>query len=90
MDKSLIIREPETAIELDAMFDLRWRVLRKPWDLSKGSEKDSLEEKTIQIIAIIGNKVVGLPDYREIHRKWGKFVIWPLIRNIKGQASGSK
>lgn len=59
MDKSLIIREPETAIELDAMFDLRWRVLRKPWDLSKGSEKDSLEEKTIQIIAIIGNKVVG-------------------------------
>lgn len=59
MEKSLIIREPGTAAEHDAMYELRWRVLRSPWNQPKGSEKDDLEEKAVHIIAISENKVVG-------------------------------
>ena len=59
MKKSLSIREPEIAVERDAMFDLRWKVLRKQWNQPKGSEKDDLEDKTIHMIAITGKKVVG-------------------------------
>jgi N-acetylglutamate synthase-like GNAT family acetyltransferase len=54
-----IIREPETMAEREAMFDLRWKVLRKPWNQPKGSEKDEIEDKTIPIIAIYEDKVVG-------------------------------
>jgi N-acetylglutamate synthase-like GNAT family acetyltransferase len=59
MKETLSIREPEATTEWDAMFDLRWRVLRKPWNQPKGSEKDDLEDKAIHIIAIIGKRVVG-------------------------------
>ena len=59
MKKLLIIREPETVTECDAMFDLRWKVLRKPWNQPKGSEKDDLEDITTHIIALREKKVVG-------------------------------
>ena len=59
MKKLLIIREPETVAECDAMFDLRWKVLRKPWNQPKGSEKDDLEDITTHIIALREKKVVG-------------------------------
>jgi N-acetylglutamate synthase-like GNAT family acetyltransferase len=59
MKNPLIIREPETTAEREAMFDLRWKVLRKPWNQPKGSEKDELEDKTLPIIAKYENKVVG-------------------------------
>jgi len=34
---------PQSAAEWDAYFDLRWRVLREPWQQPRGSEKDDIE-----------------------------------------------
>ena len=36
-------RSPQTATDWDRYFDLRWRVLRGPWNQPRGSERDDLD-----------------------------------------------
>ena len=36
-------RSPQTPAEWEEYYDLRWRVLRAPWDQPRGSEKDDRE-----------------------------------------------
>ncbi len=59
MRSDIEIRKPETKQEFDKYFDLRWQVLRKPWSQPKGSEQDEMDEDSIHIMAIIGDKVIG-------------------------------
>jgi len=40
----LQISKPETPEQWGEYFDLRWRVLRAPWDQPRGSEKDEFDE----------------------------------------------
>ena len=46
----LSAKEPATRAEWDSYFDLRWRVLRKPWNQPRGSEQDSLEDKSFHLM----------------------------------------
>lgn len=39
----VVIKTPLTREEFKAYYDLRYRVLREPWGLPKGSEKDDFE-----------------------------------------------
>ena len=55
----MIIRSPQTRDEFFRYYDLRWRILREPWNQPKGSEQDELEGQAIHIIAIDGDKIVG-------------------------------
>lgn len=55
----MIIRSPQTEKEFLEYYDLRWRILRAPWNQSKGSEKDELENQSIHLIAIENNKIIG-------------------------------
>jgi N-acetylglutamate synthase-like GNAT family acetyltransferase len=55
----MIVRVPLTDEEFDKYYDLRWRILRAPWNQPKGSEKDELEGKSIHIIAINEGEIVG-------------------------------
>ena len=43
------IYEPKTKADFDKYYDLRWRILRKPWNQPEGSEKDELEGESIHI-----------------------------------------
>lgn len=36
--------KPETPEQFDEYFDLRWRILRAPWDRLRGAEKDEFDE----------------------------------------------
>jgi len=59
MSNTLIIRQPSKEEEFEAMYELRWRVLRKPWNQPKGSEKDDLENQSFPFIAISDEKIIG-------------------------------
>ncbi len=59
MENKIVIREPKTEEEFQRYYNLRWRILRKPWDLPKGSERDEMDEESIHIMAIQGTNVVG-------------------------------
>ena len=54
----ITIKQPETEKEFEAYYDLRWRVLRKPWQQPKGSEKDELEDESFHIMACDENNNV--------------------------------
>ena len=50
---SLIV--PETPLDRRRYFDLRWRVLREPWQQPRGSERDDRDDESIHLM-IRGSK----------------------------------
>ena len=55
----MIIKSPQTRDEFFRYYDLRWRILRAPWNQPKGSEQDDLEGQAIHIIAVEVDRFVG-------------------------------
>ena len=46
--------------QFEKYYELRWEILRKPWNQPRGSERDDMEDKAIHIMACDGNKIVGV------------------------------
>ncbi len=44
------VLNPETNADFEKYFELRWRILRKPWGQAKGTEKDELDESTYHVM----------------------------------------
>lgn len=44
------IYEPKSEEDFEKYYDLRWRILRRPWDQPRGSEKDGLEDKSLHVM----------------------------------------
>jgi GNAT superfamily N-acetyltransferase len=59
MAKVEILR-PQTAEDFEKYYDLRWRILRKPWNQPRGSEKDEFDEKAFHIMALADGQIVGV------------------------------
>ncbi|MGA7801329.1 MAG: GNAT family N-acetyltransferase [Gammaproteobacteria bacterium] len=47
----LRIVEPGTPAEFDRYYELRWRVLRAPWDQPRGSERDASDASAVHLMA---------------------------------------
>jgi N-acetylglutamate synthase-like GNAT family acetyltransferase len=57
----MIIRSPVSPEEFDQYFQLRWEILRRPWNQPKGSEIGTDEDVCIHVMAIIeSGEVVGV------------------------------
>ncbi len=54
------IRSPETPEEWRAYYELRWKILRAPWNQPRGSERDMLEQQAHHLIAFDEGKVLGV------------------------------
>ncbi|MDH5425057.1 MAG: GNAT family N-acetyltransferase [Gammaproteobacteria bacterium] len=54
------IRSPHTQQEWAQYYDLRWRILRQPWQQVRGSEKDELEEISIHRMVTFDDKVIAV------------------------------
>lgn len=55
-----VIKQPESEHEWQGYYELRWQVLRAPWQQPRGSEKDELESVAVHRLAIIDNQIVGV------------------------------
>ena len=56
----MIARSPQTKEEFFKYYDLRWRILRAPWNQQKGSEQDELEGQSIHIMVVENDEVIGI------------------------------
>ena len=56
----MIIKSPKTKEEFFKYYDLRWRILRAPWNQPKGSEQDELEGQSIHIMVVENDEVIGI------------------------------
>ena len=54
------IKQASPGNELKQYYNLRWRILRKPWNQPEGSEKDKIEDECIHIIAKDNDNVIGV------------------------------
>ncbi len=46
--------------DMDQYFELRWRVLRKPWNQPRGSEIDGMDDRAIHLAAYDGDRIVAV------------------------------
>lgn len=46
----MLYYQPESAEDLSAYYELRWRLLRKPWNQPPGSEKDEFEQQAFHLL----------------------------------------
>ena len=57
----ITIKQPDRKKEFENYYDLRWQILRQPWDQPKGSEKDDLENESFHVMACDeNNKIIGV------------------------------
>lgn len=54
------IKSPSNPEEFKAYYDLRWRILRKPWGEPPGAEKDALEDSTFHFMALDNEQVIAV------------------------------
>jgi len=52
------IIEPSTAGELQRYYELRWKILREPWNQPRGSEQDELEHSSCHVMVVDSNRAV--------------------------------
>ena len=72
MEDPIIIQQPLSEEDYSIMYDLRWRVLRKPWNQPRGSEKDELEKNSYPFIVILNNKIVATARFHKNSEKEGQ------------------
>ncbi|MBI5355624.1 MAG: GNAT family N-acetyltransferase [Candidatus Aenigmarchaeota archaeon] len=54
------IVEPKTKEDFGKYYELRWRVLRMPLGMPRGSERDELENSSAHVMAVDNGLVVGV------------------------------
>jgi N-acetylglutamate synthase-like GNAT family acetyltransferase len=90
MNDILIIRQPKTRKEFESMYDLRWRILRKPWNQPKGSEKDELESIAYPFIALFQNKIVGTARFHKSNESFGQIQYIVVEEPFRRKGIGAK
>ena len=55
------IIEPATAEEFDQYYELRWKILRAPWNQPRGSERDADDETSTHLMVLgKNNRLIGV------------------------------
>ena len=94
------ITAPQSKTEFDHYYDLRWRILRAPWQQPRGSERDRHDDNDIHAMAlsdkgqIIGvarlhliNKTTAQIRYMAVEDRWqGRGVGDALLRELEQKA----
>ena len=88
MRSGIEIRKPETKLEFEKYFDLRWRILRKPWSQPRGSEQDNMDEDGIHLMAIIDYKVIGVGRGHFNSKEQAQIRYMAVDQNFKRQGIG--
>ena len=90
-DEPLILRSPKSPDEWDAYFDLRWRILRRPWGQPRGSECDSLDDSAFHLFLLdsarkplaCGRLHFNAPDEAQVR-------FMAVHENARGRGYGSR
>jgi ribosomal protein S18 acetylase RimI-like enzyme len=81
---------PSTDQDFERYFQLRWEVLRKPWNRPKGTEQDDLEHSCIHKMVLSGNdRVVACGRLQFSNDVEGQIRYMAVDRNFQGKGLGS-
>jgi predicted GNAT family N-acyltransferase len=81
---------PQTQQDWQAYFDLRWRLLRAPWQQPKGSEQDDLEDKAYHaMVKTETGDVVGVGRIHEVSAGQWQIRYMAVDESYRGQGIGA-
>lgn len=85
------LRAPITAEEFSHYYQLRWQILRKPWQQALGSEQDEQESHAIHRM-IIDEKanVLAVGRLEKVTEQQGQIRYMAVDDNMQGQGFGQK
>ena len=87
--KRMEVRAPNTDIEFEAYYELRWRVLRMPWGEDRGTEYDEHEEKATHVAAFDDSKnLVGVGRLQLVERNVGQVRYMAVEPSFRKQGVG--
>ena len=87
----MIIKSPETQEEFEKYCDLRWRILRAPWNRPKHNIKDEINDGSIKLIACDKNgDVIGTGRARFNSPTEAEIKSMAVEENYRGKGIGSK
>jgi predicted GNAT family N-acyltransferase len=84
------IVEPSTPDELQHYYDLRWKILRAPWNQPRGSEQDELEASSHHLMAINSKQAViavGRLHFNSIREAQIRYMAVDIVQQRKGVGS---
>jgi N-acetylglutamate synthase-like GNAT family acetyltransferase len=90
MTKNIVYRSPVSESDFVKYYDLRWRILRKPWDQPKGSERVDTEEKSFHIMAELDGKVIGVGCIHELEDGVGRIRFMGVEDEFQNHGIGKK
>lgn len=91
MRSGLQLRSPQTDAEWQAYYQLRWQVLRAPWQQPPGSERDELEGESIHLMLMAENgdiAAVGRLHKVDVHTAQVRYMA--VADAWQGQGAGAR
>jgi len=86
-----VCRSPKTVPEFERYYQLRWQILRKPWDQPLGSERDGLEQESIHRMIIDTNdNVLAVGRLEKSSQFSGQIRFMAVSSKTQGQGLGQQ
>lgn len=83
------IRAPQTEREWADYFELRWRVLRAPWNKPRGSERDELEQLSTHFAAFAGDQLIGVIRLHAVDKETGQMRYLAVLPRFQNRGIGA-
>ena len=90
MISKITYRSPNSKSDFDKYYELRWRILRKPWNQPKGSEVNNRDSDAFHIMAEIDDKVIGVGCIHELEKGVGRVRFMGVDDNYHMHGIGKK
>ena len=84
------ILQPKTKSDITAYLNLRWQLLRKPWNQPKGTEIDKFEDEAIKVMAKHKTKIVGVGRIHKVENNIWQIRYMAVIPEYQGKQVGKK
>lgn len=85
------VTQPATPAEWEAYYDLRWRVLRAPWDQPRGSEMDTMEDSCYHCMVVDAKGEVSGTGRLQMNTKDEAQIRYMAVDlNLHGKGIGKK
>lgn len=84
------IVEPSSAGDFQAYYDLRWRILRAPWDQPRGSERDAQDRDAIHLMLVDAGRqplAVGRLQFNSIREAQIRYMAVEVAQQRHGLGS---
>ena len=86
----MTVTEPSTPEEYQRYYELRWKILRSPWNQPRGSEKDELEKCSHHLMIIAKNHdviAVGRLHFNSIREAQLRYMAVDIAQQRRGFGS---